>query len=177
MKRFITYCAGYEKVADTKKESVRNIALCVLVILASIVAWFSGFFVMRIVYQSLVGAVLFASVLAVMIFCSCRLSFMSLKIDGKVTISRDEVRSNLLQIIYSVLVGICIAIPWMLKILEPQIESIDTAMADLTMQLAALKSLLPTQWPLLLLVWLAVEAIYMSPIIIKLKSEDCQSQL
>lgn len=172
MKKIIAYCAGYKEVPNTKKEWIRDIVLCVLVLMASIVSWLSGFFVMRIVYRSIYGAVLFASVLSVMIFCSCRLSFMSLKIDGKVTISREEVSSNLLQIIYSLLVGTCIAIPGMLKILEPQIETIGTCMTDLTSQLTALKSLISARWLTILVIWLAVEAIYMSPIIIKLKSDE-----
>ena len=87
----------------TRKET-QKIITTIAVVLATILAWTSGFIVMQIVYDSIAASIIFGIVWAIIVFCESRFSQISLKSDGKVEITKEEIKSNLWQIITANLV-------------------------------------------------------------------------
>ena len=93
------------------RKKTQKVITNISVAVATILAWLSGYFVMQIVYDSVVAAIIFSTVWAVIVFCESRFSHISLKSDGRVEITKEEIKSNLWQIIAAGLVAILVSIP------------------------------------------------------------------
>ena len=152
----------------SRKQTQKVISI-MAVLIATILAWLSGYIVMQIVYDSIAASLVFATVWAVIVFCESRFSYISLKSDGKITITKEEVKSNLWQIVAATLVAILVAIPLMLKFFASKVAVAD---ADLGTQIKALGELFSTQWAPMVAIALVVVAIYQIPILIRMTSED-----
>lgn len=135
--------------------------------MAAILAWLSGYIVMQIVYDSIAASLVFATVWAVIVFCESRFSYISLKSDGRVEITKEEVKSNLWQIIAATLVAVVVTIPLLLKVYASRITG-----ADLKTQIAALGDLFPSQWLSIIAIAAVIIAIYQIPIFIRMTSDE-----
>ena len=143
------------------------------VVVATILAWLSGYIVMQIVYDSIAASVTFGTVWAIIVFCESRFSYISLKSDGKIAITKEEVKSNLWQIIASTLVALLVAIPLELDwYKEYIIRMTERGHPDLGMQINALGALFPTHWLTMSVIALIVIVIFQLPIFIRMVSED-----
>ena len=130
---------------------------------ATILAWLSGYIVMQIIYDSIVAGIVFGTVWAT----------ISLKSDGKIAITKEEVKSNLWQIFAATLVAILVTIPLELALFKTAIaDKVGAHTSDLGSQLRGLTDLLPTNWFPMVLVCLLVMAIYQTPIFIRMASDD-----
>lgn len=155
------------------RKNVTHIVTDIAVAVITMLAWISGFVVMKIVYDSIVAAIIFGIVVATIIFCESRFSYITLKSDGKITISKEEVKSNLWQIVAATLVGWVVSIPLVLKLFEQTITlQASGAAHDLGMQLKTLVQLLPTLWFPIILICLVVIIIFNIPTLLKMVSED-----
>lgn len=139
------------------------------VVIATILAWLSGYFVMQIVYDSIAASIIFGTVWAVIVFCESRFSQISLKSDGRVEITKDEIRSNLWQIIAALLVALLVTIPIELKI---YVSNVAAEGANLGTQINALVDLFSVQWLPMIAIALVIIVIYQLPIFIRMASED-----
>lgn len=155
------------------RKNVTHIVTDIAVAVITMLAWISGFVVMKIVYDSIAAAIIFGIVVATIIFCESRFSYITLKSDGKITISKEEVKSNLWQIVAATLVGWVVSIPLVLKLFEQTITlQASGAAHDLGMQLKTLVQLLPTLWFPIILICLVVIIIFNIPTLLKMVSED-----
>lgn len=155
------------------RKNVTSFASNIAVVVITILAWFSGFIVMEIVYDSIVASIIFGIVVATIIFCESRFSYITLKSDGRITISKEEVKSNLWQIVAATLVGWVVSIPILLGLFEHKIMLMsNNAAHDLGLQLKTLKQLFPTHWLAIVALCLAVIIIYNIPTILKMASKD-----
>ena len=151
------------------RKKTQKIISTTAVVIATILAWLSGFFVMQIVYNSIAAEIVFASVWATIVFFESRFSYISLKSDGKITITKEEVKSNLWQIVVATLVAILVAMPLLLKIYASKVAVVGD---DLGIQIKALWELFSTQWGPMVAIALVVVVIYQIPIFIRMASED-----
>lgn len=151
------------------RKKTQKIISTTAVVIATILAWLSGFFVMQIVYNSIAAEIVFASVWATIVFFESRFCYISLKSDGKITITKEEVKSNLWQIIVATLVAILVAMPLLLKIYASKVAVVGD---DLGIQIKALGELFSTQWGPMVAIALVVVVIYQIPIFIRMASED-----
>ena len=157
-------------MTQKRKNSVLTI---VAVAIATILAWLSGYFVMQIVYDSIPASIVFGTVWAVIVCCECRFSYVSLKSDGRVEITKMEVKNNLWQIIAAVLVAFLVAAPIELKIFESEILALEEASVnDLALQIQALGELFPSHWIPMVLVCIFIIAIFLMPIFLRMASDD-----
>ena len=143
------------------------------VTIATILAWISGYIVIQIIYDSIVAGIVFGTVWATIVCCESRFSYISLKSDGKIAITKEEVKSNLWQIFAATLVAILVTIPLELALYKTAIaDKVGGQTSDLGSQLCGLADLLPMNWLPMVLLCLLVIAIYQTPIFIRLASED-----
>ena len=153
-------------MTQKKKNSIiTNVAVAI----ATLLAWVSGYFVMQIVYNSMAASIVFGTVWAIIVFCECRFSHISLKSEGKIEITRNEIKNNLWQIIAAMLVALLVAIPIELKLFVNRIVVSET---DLGMQLKSLAEMFPTHWVPMIAIALVIVTIYQLPIFIKMASKD-----
>ena len=138
------------------RKKTQKVITNISVAVATILAWLSGYFVMQIVYDSVVAAIIFSTVWAVIVFCESRFSHISLKSDGRVEITKEEIKSNLWQIIAAGLVAILVSIP-----LELKIYAYD-----------ALMDLFSVRWFPMTLICMGVIVIFQTPIFIKMAEES-----
>lgn len=141
----------------------------IAVVIATILAWLSGYIVMDIVYHSVGASVIFGTVWAIIVFCESRFSYISLKSDGRIEISKEEIKSNLWQIIAATLVSVLVIIPLLLKVYAAKVA---VEGADLGTQIKLLGELFTTHWAPMVAIALVVMAIYQIPIFIRMASED-----
>lgn len=132
--------------------------------MATILAWISGYIVMQIVYDSVVASIVFGTVWAVLVFCESRFSYISLRIDGRIEITKEEVKSNLWQIVAATLLAILVSIPLELKFF------VDDG-ASLGEQINSLVTLFPERWLVMTMITLGVIAIFQVPIFARMASE------
>ena len=151
------------------RKQTQKVISTTAVVIATILAWLSGYFVMHIVYDSIAASIIFGTVWAVIVFCESRFSHISLKSDGRVEITKKEIKSNLWQIIAATLVALLVSIPLELKIFS---KTVTVEGADLGGQIIALGSLFSTQWYTMIPIALIVVIIYQIPIFIRMSSED-----
>lgn len=153
------------------RKQTQKVISTIAVVIATILAWLSGYIVIQIVYDSIAASIVFGTVWAVIVFCESRFSHISLKSDGKVEITKEEIKSNLWQIVAATLVALLVTIPLELKIYANEIvESVTKA--DLGMQIHALGNLFSTYWFTMTALLLVIIAIYQIPIIIRMMSEN-----
>lgn len=118
---FLWWCAGADKplLRMCPNAHHRYTILGLLVLVNTILAWLAGCVVMMVTFTTIIGTIIFASVFAVIVFSLYRFTTISLRSDGKVEISRQEVKSNLFQIILAIVIGVAIAIPLELALFQP----------------------------------------------------------
>lgn len=155
------------------RKKTQSIITTTSVVIATILAWLSGYAVMHIVYDSIVASIIFGTLWAVIVFCESRFSHISLKIDGRIEITKAEIKSNLLHIIAAAIVAFFVTIPLELCIYHKDIIGMvgDTT-NNLGMRLHALSDLFATNWLPMVLICVLVVAIYETPIFVKMASED-----
>lgn len=146
------------------REKKQKVIVSVAVAMATILAWISGYIVMQIVYDSVVASIVFGTVWAVLVFCESRFSYISLRIDGRIEITKEEVKSNLWQIVAATLLAILVSIPLELK------AFVDDG-ADLGEQINSLVTLFPERWLVMTMITLGVIAIFQVPIFARMASE------
>ncbi len=151
------------------RKKTQKVISTTVVVIATILAWLSGYFVMQIVYDSIAASIIFGTVWAVIVFCESRFSHISLKSDGRVEITKDEISSNLWQIIAALLVALLVTIPIELKI---YVSNVAAEGANLGTQINALVDLFSVQWLPMIAIALVVIVIYQLPIFIRMASED-----
>lgn len=153
------------------RKKTQSVITNIAVAIATALAWLSGYFVMQIVYDSIAASIIFGTVWAVIVFCESRFSYISLKSDGKIEITKEEIKSNLWQIIAATLVALLVTIPLELKIYANEIvTSINES--DLGMQVRALWDLFSTHWFSMITIVLVVIAIFQIPILVRMMSEN-----
>lgn len=152
----------------SRKQTQKAIST-IAVVMAAILAWLSGYIVMQIVYDSIAASLVFATVWAVIVFCESRFSYISLKSDGRIAITKEEVKSNLWQIVAATLVAVLVTVPLLLKVYSSEVA---VGGADFGTQIKALCGLLSTQWVPMLAFTFVVVAIYQIPIFVRMASED-----
>lgn len=144
LQEFLWWCAGADKsiLRNCPKDQKLYTAHGIFVAIDTLLAWIAGYKVMWIAFDTYFGAILFATVLAVVVFWLYRYTLVSLRSDGKISISRDEVRSNIVPIIVSIVFGIAIAIPLELIIYSQDIlQQGVLPSSDLNDHVAALTSM------------------------------------
>ena len=151
------------------RKQTQKVTSTTAVVIATILAWLSGYFVMHIVYDSIAASIIFGTVWAVIVLCESRFSHISLKSDGRVEITKEEIKSNLWQIIAATLVALLVSIPLELKFFS---KTVTVEGADLGGQIIALGNLFSTQWYTMIPIALIVVIIYQIPIFIRMSSED-----
>ena len=151
------------------RKQTQKVVSTIAVVIATILAWLSGYIVMDIVYHSIAASIVFGTVCAVIVFCESRFSYISLKSDGRVEITKEEIKSNLWQIIAATLVALLVTIPLLLKIYAHMVA---VEGADLGTQIKALSDLFSYQWIPMLAITIVIVAIYQVPIFIRMASED-----
>ena len=124
---------------------------------------------MDIVYHSIAASIIFGTVWAIIVFCESRFSHISLKSDGRIEITKEEIKSNLWQIIAATLVSLLVTIPLLLKVFS---STVAVKNADLATQIKTLGELFSTQWVPMVGIALVVVAIFQIPIFIRMASED-----
>ena len=152
----------------SRKKTLKVITT-IAVIISTVLAWLSGYAVMHIVYDSIVASIIFGTLWAVIVYCESRFSHISLKIDGRIEITKEEIKSNLWQIIAATLVALLVSIPLLLKVYASKVA---IEGADLGMQLKDLGNLFSVQWIPMVAIALVIVAIYQVPIFIRMASED-----
>lgn len=151
------------------RKQTQKVISTIAVVIATILAWLSGYIVMDIVYHSIAASIILGTVWAVIVFCESRFSRISLKSDGKIEITKEEIKSNLWQIVAATLVALLVTIPLELKIYATKVA---VEGADLGTQIKALGDLFSTQWIPMVAIALVVVAIYQVPIFIRMASDD-----
>lgn len=151
------------------RKQTQKVISTIAVAIATILAWMSGYFVMQIVYDSITASIIFATVWAVIVFCESRFSHISLKSDGRIEITKEEVKSNLWQIFAALLVALLVTIPLELKVFCKEIVS-DSA--NLGVHINELCDLFPTSWLPMIAIALVIVVIFQIPIFIRMASED-----
>lgn len=151
------------------RKQTQKVVSTIAVVIATILAWLSGYIVMDIVYHSIAASIIFGTVWAIIVFCESRFSHISLKSDGRIEITKEEIKSNLWQIIAATLVSLLVTIPLLLKVFS---STVAVKNADLATQIKTLGELFSTQWVPMVGIALVVVAIFQIPIFIRMASED-----
>lgn len=151
------------------RKQTQKVISTTAVVIATFLAWLSGYFVMQIVYDSIAASIIFGTVWAVIVFCESRFSHISLKSDGRVEITKDEIRSNMWQIIAALLVALLVTIPIELKIYASNVVADGS---NLGTHINALVDLFSVQWLPMIAIALVIIVIYQLPIFIRMASED-----
>lgn len=151
------------------RKQTQKVISTIAVVIATILAWLSGFIVMDIVYHSIAASIVFGTVWAVIVFCESRFSYISLKSDGRVEVTKEEIKSNLWQIIAATLVALLVSIPLLLKVYATKMA---VEGAELGTQIKALGELFSAEWIPMVAFAIVVVAIYQVPIFIRMASED-----
>ena len=105
------------------RKKTLNIVKNTAVAIVTILAWLSGYFVMQIVYDSIAASIVFGTLWAVIVFCESRFSYISLKSDGRISITKEELKSNTWHIVAALILAVLVAIPLLLKAFEPEISN------------------------------------------------------
>lgn len=151
------------------RKQTQKVVSTIAVVIATILAWLSGYIVMDIVYHSIAASIILGTVWAIIVFCESRFSHISLKSDGRIEITKEEIKSNLWQIIAATLVSLLVTIPLLLKVFS---STVAVKNADLATQIKTLGELFSTQWVPMVGIALVVVAIFQIPIFIRMASED-----
>lgn len=136
---------------------------------AAVMTWLSGYYIMKVVYDSIMGSVLFATVVSLLAFFESQFMSVSLKIDGKVSISRREITGNLLQFIAATFFAILISIPLAMMIFELCNGALDGSLND---RFLLFVSMYGEHWFMNVMIIFLVVVLFNAPIIVKLKSID-----
>lgn len=151
------------------RKQTQKVVSTIAVVTATILAWLSGYIVMDIVYHSIAASIIFGTVWAIIVFCESRFSHISLKSDGRIEITKEEIKSNLWQIIAAALVAVLVTIPLLLKVYS---SNVAVKNADLATQIRTLGELFSTQWVPMVGITLVVVVIFQIPIFIRMASGD-----
>lgn len=121
IREFLWWCAGTDKplLRMCPKAHPRYAILGLLVAVNTLLAWLAGCIAMMVTYTSIVGTIIFASVFAIIVFSLYRFTTISLHSDGKVTVTKHEVKSNFFQIILAIVMGVVVSVPLELALFQP----------------------------------------------------------
>ena len=92
-------------------KQMNNTITNVAVTIATILAVLSGYYVMQIVYDSIAASIIFGLVWGTIVFSESRFSYISLNVDGRIAITKEEVKNNLGHIIVAILLAFWVSVP------------------------------------------------------------------
>lgn len=155
------------------RKKTQNVITTLAVAIATVLAWMSGFFTMQIACDTVVGSIVFGSVCAIIVFFESQFSYVRLKSDGRIEITKEEIKSNLWQIVAATLVAFLVTVPLELKIYESEIiGKAGESAHNLGLQIKILGEMFPTNWFSMLMICVLVIAIYQIPIFVRMASEE-----
>lgn len=155
------------------RKKTQSVITTLAVAVATILAWLSGFFVMQIEYDSIAAAITFGTLWAVIVYCESRFSYISLKSDGRIEITKEEIKSNLWQIIAATLVAFLVTIPLELKLYESAIvERVGDSAHNFGLRLQTLGEMFSENWLPMVLRCVLIIVIYQLPIFLRMVSDD-----
>lgn len=122
-KEFTWWCAGVDKplLRMCPGEHSKYMGIGTVILFTALMAWFSSFIAMKLVFSHWGWAALFATFWAAMIFFLDRFITNTMYSDGKVTISKEEFFGGLPRILIAIFLGIVISAPLELEIFEDSI--------------------------------------------------------
>lgn len=140
-KKFTWWCAGVDKDLLTMcpADHSKYAGVGTVIFFTALMAWFSSFIAMRLVFGvaekdvwnlGTLGAAIFAVFWAAMIFCLDRFITNTMYSDGKVTISKQEFICGLPRIIIAIFLGIVISAPLELIIFDKEINTQLTVLCE-----------------------------------------------
>ena len=155
------------------RKKTLNIVKNTAVAIVTILAWLSGYFVMQIVYDSIAASIVFGTLWAVIVFCESRFSYISLKSDGRISITKEELKINTWHIVAALILAVLVAIPLLLKAFEPDLLAYAADSAhNLKLQLQALCALYASHWIPMTAIALATVLVFQVPIFVKMASDE-----
>lgn len=137
LKEFTWMCAGADRplLRMCPGDHSKYVGIGTVILFTALMAWFSSFIAMQLVFEIPEGAdfwtsvklnwpaIAFATFWAAMIFCLDRFITNTMYSDGKVSISRQEFFSGLPRIVIAIFLGIIISAPLELKIFDKAISA------------------------------------------------------
>lgn len=137
LKEFTWMCAGADRplLRMCPADHSKYVGIGTVILFTALMAWFSSFIAMQLVFEIPEGAdfwtsvklnwpaIAFATFWAAMIFCLDRFITNTMYSDGKVSISRQEFFSGLPRIVIAIFLGIIISAPLELKIFDKAISA------------------------------------------------------
>lgn len=154
-------------------KQMNNTITNVAVTIATILAVLSGYYVMQIVYDSIAASIIFGLVWGTIVFSESRFSYISLNVDGRIAITKEEVKNNLGHIIVAILLAFWVSVPLELWIYRSEIISFaGEATNDLNIQMQGLIELFASNWVSMLLIFIIIAVVYQIPIFMKMASEE-----
>lgn len=154
------------------KKKTSNLISSIFAFLAFCLSWLSCFYLMTIVYDSLAASLIFSTVVAVIVFCESRFTYISLKSDGKIAITREEIRSNAWQIVASTMVALLVSLPLEMYLFASRLTSVSFYGHPMRSHLQLLADQFPAQWLPMVLVGLLVLLIFLVPIFVRMATDD-----
>ena len=128
LKEFTWICAGADRplLRRCPGDHSKYVGIGTVILFTALMAWFSSFIAMRLVFADYEKCTLFAALFATfwsaMIFCLDRFITNTMYSDGKVSISKQEFFSGLPRIVIAIFLGIIISAPLELMIFEDTIK-------------------------------------------------------
>ena len=129
LKEFTWICAGADRplLRRCPGDHSKYVGIGTVILFTALMAWFSSFIAMQLVFkdheQCSLFAAIFATFWSAMIFCLDRFITNTMYSDGKVSISKQEFFSGLPRIVIAIFLGIIISAPLELMIFEKEIDN------------------------------------------------------
>lgn len=123
-KEFSWWCAGADRplLRMCKGDHSKYTGIGTVILFTALMAWFSSFVAMQLVFKNNWIAATFATFWSMMIFFLDRFITNTMYSDGKVSISKDELLGGLPRILIAIFLGIVISAPLELKIFDKEIK-------------------------------------------------------
>lgn len=123
-REFTWWCAGADKeiLRMCPADHAKNTGIGTVILFTALMASFSGFIAIQLIFEELWIQVLFAIFWGFLIFFLDRFITNTMYSDGKVSISKQELFNGLPRIIIAIFLGIVISAPLELKIFEREID-------------------------------------------------------
>ena len=125
-KEFSWWCAGADRplLRMCKGDHSKYTGIGTVILFTALMAWFSSFVAMQLVFKNNWIAATFATFWSMMIFFLDRFITNTMYSDGKVSISKDELIGGLPRILIAIFLGIVISAPLEIKIFDKEIDTV-----------------------------------------------------
>ena len=123
-KEFSWWCAGADRplLRMCKGDHSKYTGIGTVILFTALMAWFSSFVALKLVFDSTIVSAIFATFWSMMIFFLDRFITNTMYSDGKVSISKDEFVGGLPRILIAIFLGIVISAPLELDIFDKEIK-------------------------------------------------------